>query len=108
MRARGAAAPSYATRGSRPRRRAVHLLRSMRGLSKPPGTEASRFKLGTGAACAGVARERDHEAVGARFGAPYLAVAAEQLTDVRSLLRQPEALEALAGRSKRTSELAPK
>jgi hypothetical protein len=42
-------------------------------------------------------RGSDHEAVGARLGAPYLAVTAEQLADVRSLLRQPEALEAPAG-----------
>src|ERR687892_375428 len=38
-----------------------------------------------------------HEAVGAQLGAPYLAVAAEQLADVGSLLRQPERFEALAG-----------
>jgi hypothetical protein len=31
-----------------------------------------------------VTRERDHEAVGARLGAPYVAGAAEQLAGVRS------------------------
>src|SRR5215207_238043 len=63
-----------------------------------PRDRSRSIKLGTGAACARGARERDHEAVGARLGAPYLAVAAEQLADVRCLLPQPEALEALAGR----------
>jgi hypothetical protein len=43
------------------------------------------------------ARERDHEAVGARLGAPYLAVAAEQLADVRSRLRQLEGTAEKAG-----------
>jgi hypothetical protein len=40
---------------------------------------------------------RDHEAVRVRLGAPYLAVAAEQLADIRFRSRQAEALEALAG-----------